>query len=1212
MKREILRFLFILLTFLFGFSAVIAINDIQFVAPTPDGNVSGNSVYINLSVDSDREYYSFVDFDNDLIGWWRMDDNNGAIVYDNSSYGNNGYLMNGMGIGSGKYGNSSVGDGVDNFIRIIDSSDFDAIANNNELTACVWIKPYSTSNTLGSHMGVLGQWWSNGIYSYTEKSFAIAEGITAVNGGYSFYVSPDGNSWVDAKSNGALSLNEWHHLCGTFDGSTSRFYVDGVQQSDTGSASSIYNADAPLTIGTYFYSSSSSANSTLYYDGELDDVLIYSRALSLNEIRSIYNSSQYGSFENNYTNLVNGSHSFTGYAVESDGGLDSVSKTLFTGIVGQDSGNETNQTEGNETNGSISLPEITLTCSTTQTNNLNLTISTSESADACWFDDGSGNENMAAVNSTNFFYDDLSYGEFDISIYCNNSNGTSNLNESFVFEKYVSYYDSHFTNTQGLEIYFDFNYDYAADGGILLINSDTWSSDKDSSTLHDAENKYVPKGYAVASIETRGKGSSDGSPDAYGYDCVDIYDLAQYLLSNNNYSQYINSSKGVYIIGASGAGGRAGVCTAKYPDFFVAGHTSVGVLNLTLWHETAGSGDVAEIENRVGCTPSQCIEAYLARDAGYLSYNTQTPMSVEHPADDTRVTVGCSRDYNESLNFFGKIVNYTEPSSGGHRGNWEQSYGWFEKYSSKHFIPISGDLRIGGFVHTKNFSIYLDESSVNHIAYVDYDLSGNDKIFNLSVLSFAGDVNFKVFDLDSNVNYSVNDDCYSSDVNGDLEFSINVVSNSLTLINVSAITICEVGNETNGTSGQDNLSLNINFVNPTTIEDTSGDSLYVNLSTNSDGDHYSFVDFDGDLIGWWRIDDNNGTDVYDNSSYSNNGIFMGGAGTTSGKYGVSLEGDGNDNYISIADSSAFDAIADNDELTVCAWTYRKGNSNNFKDYQGVVGQYWAGGIHGYNRKSFAIAEDITAVDGGYGFYVSSDGSSWEDVTTNSVVPLNEWHHLCGVVESDGTVKLYVDGVQQSDTDSITGIYNPPTTPFTIGTYLYSSDNTKDTDINFNGNVDEVLLYSRGLSQSEVRAIYNSSQYASFENNYTGLIDGNYTFTGYAVDANVNSTSLTVETGVEGTIIDNPTEMTLNIPTYIIDFNVSVSDADGINNVSLWGNWTGQWVIDQVDNSGANNFTYILSKNFAPYGEGSYMWGISVEDVNGVKTYSENMTFVVDF
>jgi hypothetical protein len=77
-----------------------------------------------------------------------------------------------------------------------------------------------------------------------------------------------------------LPLNTFSHIVGTYDGTTMRFYVNGVlTNSAVSSLGTLNNSAGPMLIGS---------NGIGPYDGKLDEVAIYSRALSQTEIRANY------------------------------------------------------------------------------------------------------------------------------------------------------------------------------------------------------------------------------------------------------------------------------------------------------------------------------------------------------------------------------------------------------------------------------------------------------------------------------------------------------------------------------------------------------------------------------------------------------------------------------------------------------------------------------------------------------------------------------------------------------------------------------------------------------------------------------------------------------------------------------------------------------------------------------------------------------------
>jgi Concanavalin A-like lectin/glucanases superfamily/Divergent InlB B-repeat domain/Immunoglobulin I-set domain len=84
----------------------------------------------------------------------------------------------------------------------------------------------------------------------------------------------------------AIALNQWTHLATSFDGSVTRIYVNGVQvhtRLDPGIL--VYDpVDLPMTIGSDWASNQSSSR----FLGRIDEVSLYNRALTGDEIVSIY------------------------------------------------------------------------------------------------------------------------------------------------------------------------------------------------------------------------------------------------------------------------------------------------------------------------------------------------------------------------------------------------------------------------------------------------------------------------------------------------------------------------------------------------------------------------------------------------------------------------------------------------------------------------------------------------------------------------------------------------------------------------------------------------------------------------------------------------------------------------------------------------------------------------------------------------------------
>jgi hypothetical protein len=80
----------------------------------------------------------------------------------------------------------------------------------------------------------------------------------------------------------APALNTWTHVTGTYDGTTLRFFVNGVQVSSRAQTGAIATSTNPLQIG-------GDSIFGQYFLGKIDEIRVYNRALSATEIQSDMN-----------------------------------------------------------------------------------------------------------------------------------------------------------------------------------------------------------------------------------------------------------------------------------------------------------------------------------------------------------------------------------------------------------------------------------------------------------------------------------------------------------------------------------------------------------------------------------------------------------------------------------------------------------------------------------------------------------------------------------------------------------------------------------------------------------------------------------------------------------------------------------------------------------------------------------------------------------
>ena len=107
-------------------------------------------------------------------------------------------------------------------------------------------------------------------------------------------------------------------------------------------------------------------------------------------------------------------------------------------------------------------------------------------------------------------------------------------------------------------------------------------------------------------------------------------------------------------------------------------------------------------------------------------------------------------------------------------------------------------------------------------------------------------------------------------------------------------------------------------------------------------------------------------------------------------------------------------------------------------------------------------------DGKIRFLTYSNGYKW-DVSSNSAVNNGSWHHFA-FVQKDNGGQMYLDGSLE-DTDNSSGKVNLLSM---INTYVGADVRDLATSPKyFSGKVDNLRIYSRALSASEIQALHSN-------------------------------------------------------------------------------------------------------------------------------------------
>jgi len=223
-----------------------------------------------------------------------------------------------------------------------------------------------------------------------------------------------------------------------------------------------------------------------------------------------------------------------------------------------------------------------------------------------------------------------------------------------------------------------------------------------------------------------------------------------------------------------------------------------------------------------------------------------------------------------------------------------------------------------------------------------------------------------------------------------------------------------------------------------------------------------------------------------------------------------------------------------------------------KPDSGTSGRIVAKGTYGGSMAGYSLQLWTDKV-----IFIISNGSEALTWSNSSIID-GQWKHLVGTRDTGGNMKLYVDGIQQDDSDVKTG---------SISTVYNLCIGTSNTDVFqewFDGLIDEVRIYNRALSAEEIRYHYNRggpvAHWTFDEGNGTTTYDGtdndNDGTMGDGTCSPGSGTCPTWTTGMHGTALSfDGTDDDMKIPD---DASLNITDSFTIeawvypNDVSIPG------------------------------------------------------------
>ena len=239
------------------------------------GSITGD-YYINLSVSG----FNKANCLDGTVSYWTFDNDDviGTTIYD--VYGtNNGTALNGPSSTTGKVGQAFDFDGVDDYINMSNPSNLNFDASTS-FSVVAWIN--HSKNNVGTYETVLAKQQSTveGYYLYRS----VANRTT-------FYVRA-GTNVSNPRINGSdVDQTQWHFLVGVYDKTKNitSLYIDGDNKTDSREIETwgTISNSLDFLIGAR-------SDGSQVFNGSIDEVAIFDRALTQNEILSLYNKSMDG------------------------------------------------------------------------------------------------------------------------------------------------------------------------------------------------------------------------------------------------------------------------------------------------------------------------------------------------------------------------------------------------------------------------------------------------------------------------------------------------------------------------------------------------------------------------------------------------------------------------------------------------------------------------------------------------------------------------------------------------------------------------------------------------------------------------------------------------------------------------------------------------------------------------------------------------------
>ena len=259
-------------------NATLTITDAN--ATLHDGNYSVVVSNDFGSVDSGAKTLIVLNTEMDgLVGWWKFDEGSGTVAYDSSGNGNDGNLMGGPTWTTGKIGGALKFDGVNKYVDVGNSS---MLNPSDSMSITCWFLPSEISD-YGHGTPIVTRYVAGSDYS--RKSYVLKFSSL---GKPEYYLYNGSSPYASAKTQMVLLTDQYYFIAVAFSTLGGSMYLNNIKVAELnpGELTSIMQSSVSTRIGSWGH------NDWPEFKGLIDDVRIYDRALSAEEVQALYNLGQ--------------------------------------------------------------------------------------------------------------------------------------------------------------------------------------------------------------------------------------------------------------------------------------------------------------------------------------------------------------------------------------------------------------------------------------------------------------------------------------------------------------------------------------------------------------------------------------------------------------------------------------------------------------------------------------------------------------------------------------------------------------------------------------------------------------------------------------------------------------------------------------------------------------------------------------------------------